>query len=230
VTYHERPSVVPGVVVWQRGARPGPSLARILPDGCMDLIWDGDRLFVAGPDTRARWHPSAPGTSYVGLRFTRGLGPGLLGVPAHKLRDATPPLRDLWPDADARALHEQVAGQPAAALEQWLERRAESWERPSLGPAVFDLAAGGLPVVAMAERLGYGPRQLHRRCLPLFGYGPQHLARVLRLSRALAAARAGEPLGRVAATAGFADQAHLTREVRDLAGTTPVRLLSESAG
>jgi AraC-like DNA-binding protein len=211
VTYHERPSVVPGVVVWQRGARPGPSLARILPDGCMDLIWDGDRLFVAGPDTR-------------------GLGPGLLGVPAHELRDATPPLRDLWPDADARVLHEQVAGQPAAALEQWLERRAESWERPSLGPAVFDLAAGGLPVVAMAERLGYGPRQLHRRCLPLFGYGPQHLARVLRLSRALAAARAGEPLGRVAATAGFADQAHLTREVRDLAGTTPVRLLSESAG
>jgi transcriptional regulator GlxA family with amidase domain len=37
-------------------------------------------------------------------------------------------------------------------------------------------------------------------------------------------------LARVSARTGFADQAHLSREVRDLAGTTPGNLLRELSG
>jgi AraC-like DNA-binding protein len=44
------------------------------------------------------------------------------------------------------------------------------------------------------------------------------------MQRALALARAGTPLATVAATAGYADQAHLAREVKDLAGI-PLRAL-----
>jgi transcriptional regulator GlxA family with amidase domain len=82
----------------------------------------------------------------------------------------------------------------------------------------------------MADWLGLGVRQFHRRCLPLFGYGPQHLTRVLRLGRAVTAASSGMPFAQAAATAGFADQAHLSRDVRDLVGTTPTRLVDELAG
>lgn len=228
MAYHERASAVPGVTVWQRDARPSASPARILPDGCMDLIWDGSRLFVAGPDTRARWHATEPCVGYVGLRFSRGLGPALLGTPADKLRDLTPDLGSLWPNRAARFLSERVAVAPEAALEAWLTNRFARSEAPRIGSVVFELAARETPVAAMADRLGIGARQLHRRCLPLFGYGPQHLARVLRLRRALVAARTGVPLVEVAMTAGFADQAHFSREVRDLAGTTPTRLLGES--
>jgi AraC-like DNA-binding protein len=78
----------------------------------------------------------------------------------------------------------------------------------------------------MAGAVGLSPRQLHRRCSALFGYGPRHLLRVVRLDLALAQARAGAPLARVAHECGYADQAHLTREVRDLAGAPPRRLLS----
>ncbi|WP_285492656.1 hypothetical protein [Actinomadura sp. NBRC 104425] len=41
---------------------------------------------------------------------------------------------------------------------------------------------------------------------------------MLRFQRALARARAGEPLAEVAHGAGYADQAHLAHDVRDLAG------------
>ena len=41
---------------------------------------------------------------------------------------------------------------------------------------------------------GYSARQLHRRLLPVFGYGPQHLARVLRWAGAVVEADGG-PLG-----------------------------------
>jgi AraC-like DNA-binding protein len=80
----------------------------------------------------------------------------------------------------------------------------------------------------MADRLGLSARQFHRRCLPAFGYGPRHLARVLRLGQALDQARAGVPLAMVAADGGYADQAHLSREVRALTGTTASALLRES--
>jgi AraC-like DNA-binding protein len=92
------------------------------------------------------------------------------------------------------------------------------------------MAGTGTPVAAMADRLGLGTRALHRRCLPVFGYGPRRLARVLRLGRSLEAARAGAPLAQVAADCGYVDQAHLSREVRDLTGTTPTRLLQELVG
>ena len=89
------------------------------------------------------------------------------------------------------------------------------------------MAAAGTPVAEMARRTGLSARQLHRRCLPLFGYGPRRLARVLRLGRALEAARQGTSLAQVAANCGYADQAHLSREVRALAGMTPAALLQE---
>ena len=67
--------------------------------------------------------------------------------------------------------------------------------------------------------------RLHRRSLAAFGYGPKMLDRVLRLQRALGLARSGVPFATTAATAGYADQAHLSREVRSLAGV-PLRVLT----
>jgi AraC-like DNA-binding protein len=69
-----------------------------------------------------------------------------------------------------------------------------------------------------------GARQLHRRSRTAFGYGPKTLSRVLRLQRALAVAGEGASYAEVAARSGYADQPHLTREVRALTGLTPGRL------
>lgn len=227
MTYRERASWVPGTVLWRRTVGSAAERARILPDGCLDLLWDGRRLFVAGPDTTARWHESRAGASYVALRFSGGMGPALLGVPADELRDRTPDLDELWPSGEARVLAERVGADPVSALEAWAVERVASHEVDPLGARVLGLAAAGTPVAVMADRVGLSARQLHRRCLPIFGYGPRHLARVLRLGRALDEARTGAPLAQVAADCGYVDQAHLSREVRALAGTTPTGLLRE---
>jgi AraC-like DNA-binding protein len=200
---------------------------RILPDGCVDLIWDGRRLFVAGPDTAARLHRREPDSSYVAMRFTGGLGPRLLGVAADELTDRTPSLDEVWPSAQARRLAEQVAAGPEGRLEAWAIERAAAIEVDPFGPRLADLAGHGASVAAMATALGYGERQLRRRCLDLFGYGPRRLTRILRLTRAVAATRAGLSLAEVAQRCGYADQAHLSREVRELAGTSPAALRGE---
>jgi AraC-like DNA-binding protein len=230
VTYWERPAPVPGAVVWGRVVEPARGRTPILPDGCLDLLWDGNRLFVAGPDATARWVQETPGTSYAALRFSAGTGPSLLGVPADELLDQTLDLEQLWPPGEVRALADRVAADPVAALETWAVERSAPCAVDPLGPRVLAMAKKGTAVAAMADRLGYSPRQLHRRCLPVFGYGPRRLARVLRLGQSLEAARTGVPLAEVAATCGYVDQAHLSREVRALAGTTPTALLQELAG
>ncbi|MEU7392340.1 helix-turn-helix domain-containing protein [Streptomyces tanashiensis] len=220
--YEERPALLDGAVLWTRTAA-GPTAERpVLPDGCMDLIWADGSLLVAGPDTRA-YAPAEFAARYAGIRFAPGDAPGLLGVPAHELRDRRVALGALWGEAEARRLGERIteALDPAAALDALVLRRAAGVFTPDpLLRAVVTRLAAGRPVAETAREAGLGARQLHRRSLDAFGYGPKTLARVLRLQRALALVRAGVPYAEAAVRAGCADQAHLARETRALAGTT----------
>lgn len=163
-----------------------------------------------------------------GVRFPPGTAPGLLGVPARELLDRRVELADLWPIAEVRRLTARVnaAGDPARGLEEVALGRAADTEPPDplLGHVVAALDAGR-PVAATADELGLGARQLHRRCLAAFGYGPKTLARVLRLQRALGLARSGVAYAETSVRAGFADQAHLARDVRELAGVPLTELL-----
>ncbi|MER7046999.1 helix-turn-helix domain-containing protein [Streptomyces jumonjinensis] len=216
--YRERPSALPGAVVWESDG----DGQTVLPDGCLDLLWTPGRLLVAGPDTRA--HRAGGGLRHAGVRFAPGTAPALLGVRADELRDRRVDLADLWGAAKARELAERIdtAADAAAELEAVALRRAAAapWPPdPLLGEVVRRLEAGA-SVAAAAGAVGLGARQLHRRSLAGFGYGPKTLARVLRLQRALALIRQGTPYAAAALAAGCADQAHLARETRELAGTT----------
>lgn len=225
--YRERPSRVDRAVVWNRTASGGET--RILPDGCMDLIWSDGRLFVAGPDTRVHLMVDDPGTTYTGLRFGPGSGPTVLGVPGHALRDQRVALDAIWAPSDARRLAERVADAttPGRVLEQAVEERLrETGPPPRAMIEVARLLRIGRTVGAVADATGLSERQLRRRCLDAFGYGPKTLARVLRMNRAVELARAGVPFVDTAADSGYADQAHLAREVRALAGVSLSRLTS----
>ena len=125
-----------------------------------------------------------------GVRLHAGRGPGLLGVPADELHDRTLPLDAVWGDRRARELTERVAASPRRALAAW----ARSGVPDRFGASVRTLLDRGLSVADVAEATGYSARQLHRRTLPVFGYGPQHLARVLRLGRALRRGRRRSPV------------------------------------
>jgi AraC-like DNA-binding protein len=220
--YRERASILPHVVAWQSATEPGDGPKRILPDGCLDIIWGSGRVFVAGPDTTAQIAPSPPGRRSFALRFGSGTGPGVLGVPASELVDRQVPLEQLWPGADVRRLAE--AADPLAALEAVAAAR---WREPDRSMVALARAArAGMPVGVFADRSGLSARQLQRRSNTSFGYGPKTLHRVFRLQRAVALARAGHSFAGVAADTGYADQAHLAREVRALAGVPLGELVS----
>lgn len=83
-------------------------------------------------------------------------------------------------------------------------------------------------VPAMADAIGLSERQLHRRCVGAFGYGPSTLRRILRLQRFLRLARhpgAPRDLAGLAPRRRYADQPHLARDCRAIAGASPRTLL-----
>ncbi|GAB2796946.1 helix-turn-helix transcriptional regulator [Streptomyces chlorus] len=228
--YSERASRLPDAVVWTNTPT-GTGAGRVLPDGCMDLLWHDGRLLVAGPDTHAHLTEGSASSPWAGIRFHPGTAPALLGVPAHELRDRRPDLTDLWPAAEVRRATARVnaAADPARGLEDLALRRAAEAATPP-DPVLRRVVAAldaGRPVAGTADELGLSARQLHRRSLTAFGYGPKTLARILRLHRALA--RKGTPYAETATRTGYADQAHLTREVRDLTGLPLGELLAASS-
>ncbi len=219
--YRERAARLDRAVVWSRTVAPDAGPVTVFPDGCMDLIWTEGALMVAGPDSRA-FHAAAPrAAEFVGIRFAPGTAPTLLGVPATELLDQRVPLAQLLPERRARELVERVDDAPdrVTALES-IAREFATTNGPA-DPrltAIADSLDAGASVAETAARVGMSARLLHRRSLTAFGYGPKMLARILRFQRALAAVRAGVPAAETAAVTGFADQAHLSREFRDLGG------------
>lgn len=84
-------------------------------------------------------------------------------------------------------------------------------------------ACGAVSVEALAGQVGWSRRHLAVRFRADVGLPPKAVARLLRFERVTALLRAGEGLGLAEAAyeCGYADQAHLNRDFRVFAGTTP---------
>jgi AraC-like DNA-binding protein len=216
----------------------------------------GRELVVAGPATVPVHAALPARTTSVGVRWRPGAGGSGLGLPLDALRDATVPIEALWGRDAAEALSERLADAETTAarlalLQDVVAARqgvgvssvaalhgvaADPLVAAACRAVAADAAAGRITAVGpLADVLAVSERQLLRRFRVAVGYGPRTLARVLRFQRFLAVAWAPadaeqrhdrHDLARLAAELGFADQPHLTRECRRLAGTTPAQLLA----
>lgn len=214
-----------------QGAQATPAL--VLPDACVDLLWDGERLSVAGPDTRAQYAEIAPGGRVQGLRFAPTVAARWLGVPLRALADQRVEVRDLGVRRLA-TLADRLADRDADADAMgWLAARilAEPPPHTDAMRVVHARLSRTQPdtVAQLARDLGLTERTLLRRCDDAFGYGPKVLARILRLQRFLAVRDRCTTLTEAALDAGYYDAAQLAGDARRLTGLTPTQLLAQLA-
>jgi len=230
------PRALPGVVdAFWRHAGPGGTV-RVLPDGCMDFLFDLERgtARVIGAMSTAALVTLPEGTRLFGVRFRPGLAARYLEDPADAFVDLDVPFETV---AGARRafLAERVASAPNDAARCALVTdylcRPDARVRPldpRIARAVHWLrgSPGGGAVRAAALRLGLSERHLERLFAQHVGIGPKLFARVARLERTVALL--GTTLGdqaALAAAAGYADESHLLRDFRQLAGAPPAELL-----
>jgi len=223
-----------GVAGWDR-------TLRVLPDGCADLIWDGDELIVVGAHPGPLRFPVVGDAHNTGLRLRPGTAGVVLGVPMVDLPLEAVRL-DALAGASARRLEDRLraADGDVATQHELLERhvadRIDTGPRAGAAPtldrtvveATRRLRVPTSTVDTVAAGVGLSPRELRRRFLTHVGYGPKALQRVLRFRRfVLHAGDDGASLADLAARSGYADQSHLGRECLRLSGSSPRQLVEQ---
>jgi AraC-like DNA-binding protein len=224
-----------------------------MPDGCADLVWDGSDVFVVGARTETDRFPVSAASRNVGLRLRPGVAGAMAGCRASDLVAGSAPLADLWGRRAAGRLESALAGATGATgatdatgaagddePHLLLERAVASRLRATGGPDPAVVEAGRLlhqpdvTVEGVAAAVGLSGREMRRRFPDHVGYGPKVLQRVLRFQRFLSRAPdlvAGAiSLASAGVEAGYADQSHLGRECRRLAGSSPADLVRRWAG
>jgi len=214
---------------------------RVVPDGCIDLIFVRRGLtetfngFVVGTMTRPTVEDVVGGTQYLGVRFAPGGFTGLFGHPAHQFTDRTVALDDLSLPLMPGERFAESPGIEASfrMLEEGLSRhlvRARS--SPVVGKALDMISAsqGAVTITQLAAAIDYSPRQLLRVFRESVGVGPKAYCRIIRFKTALRALRRRpQPdLLQVALEAGYYDQAHFIHEFNAFYGSSPSAAMSVS--
>lgn len=215
----------------------------VLPDGGTDIVWNrGDEVIdlasgirvLTGTCTIVGTHRTASGmrptgcVDLVGVRLRPGGLFGLVGPELSELDGTVVPAGEvglrLATDV-ARPLNEPVSGQ---TLVNAVEAAPEWRDDPPLRALLRrpEVMTGTTSVAAMAAAAGLSVRQLERRVQRACGHTVKRLLRLRRLDHAMRIRRkaGGNGWATVAASAGFADQAHLSREVLALTGWRPREL------
>lgn len=89
------------------------------------------------------------------------------------------------------------------------------------------VASGGrVRMATIATEIGWSRKHLAARFADQTGLGPKAVARIVRFNRTASLAKRASRTGwaDLAAECGYADQAHLVREFRELAGAAPTEL------
>jgi AraC-like DNA-binding protein len=204
----------------------------VVPDGCIDIVLINDEApMVIGPWTEPFAAPQACGTVILGARFHPGRAPGLLGLPASTLINQSVSLEAVWSKAECaqfvRIIEQEGLPARRAAMElALLDRLAHAGAVDETMSAAIQWLAGHPDgrIEQVSEWIGIGERQLRRRFETAVGYGPKLFQAVLRFQRLLhlsVPVSAPRNLAQLSANVGYADQAHMTREVRRFAGSPP---------
>ena len=156
----------------------------------------------------------------------------ILGLPMAEIANRSVPIETLLGRSGAHLV------QRIGDASDWPERfaivdaaiRARLGEAPDLDAGVawslrrIASSGGNTSIGALAAELGWSHRRLITRYRDAIGVPPKTMARIVRFERVTARLRSGAALAVAATECGYFDQAHLAREVRELAGITPTEL------
>jgi AraC-like DNA-binding protein len=212
---------------------------RILPDACIDIVQiNSEPAILVGPWTESFVARFSPGTMVVGARCHPGQAAALLGLPASELLNCSVALKDVWTSTRGERFERIAENQNLAArlvaMESALLKHLSNAAPMDLVMKAATQWISSHPQGRVDELAGWmdiGKRQLHRRFVASVGYGPKLFQSVLRFQRLLKLcenAKERLSLAETSGEAGYADQAHMTREVQRFAGVTPSALLPSS--
>jgi AraC-like DNA-binding protein len=247
-SYVERPPLpaLAAVVrtVWIQRTGEAAYVQRHLPTGGVEIHFPiGGHPQLVGPLTGPEVEVIPAHTTIVGVRFQPGTAPPLPTV-LDDLVDQRLGLAELWGSTVDRLVEAIARAETPERALMFLQAHLLQEFRSAgrVDPLVREAVQALMPwhpvnIDALATHLALSASQLRRRCLHAVGVSPKVLQRTLRFQGFHALAQAGatasgrrgaDGMAGLAIDAGYADQAHLSRECLRLTGLTPRQLLGDS--
>ncbi|MYM23580.1 helix-turn-helix domain-containing protein [Duganella sp. FT135W] len=228
--------------VWAARAPGFAHAHRVLPDNCVDILWQdaGQPGFAVGMMSSAILVASEQSVRTLAVRFKPGMARLFLATPLHAITDQRADIDLLWgrSDADrlADALWEGDASerQRLAIIERELLRRLRAAIAAATprGAALVQQAlralegsGGALRVEELAAQLSVSRQHLAAQFRQHVGLSPKMFARICRFRAATAAIRTTPTpeWAQLALDCGYFDQSHLIHDFQALTATTPER-------
>ncbi len=211
--YEEKPSSSRFVDVFWHTYDTSDGTYLAAADACWDMIFirsaSDIRVLLSGPSSTITPVPYRAGNRNVGIRFVRGSF--LTHVPATVMVDTTITL----PMTDA--------GSFVLAGHEWTVPTYESVEDFVAGLERRELLSDDPLVMAVLD--GNAPdastRSVQRHVAQATGLTESRIRKIVRARTAAGMLRRGESILDVTHELGYADQAHLTRDLKQLTGYTP---------
>lgn len=234
--YAPHPALAPYVAcVWAARAPGGAHTHRVLPDNCVDILWQdgGQEGFAVGMMSSAILVASERPVRTLAVRFKPGMAGLFLATPLHVLTDQRADIDQLWGRSDAARLADALWTSEAperarlAIIEHELLRRLRAAQPGGAlvqqALAMLDSSGGEVRVEALAARLGVSRQHLAAQFRQHVGLSPKLYARICRFRRATAALKAAPDWAELALACGYFDQSHMIHDFQELAGATPER-------
>jgi len=227
-------------------AAPGDGARTIFPDGRCELIvhlgvpprcWDvidgwhhqSRTLFAAQRVSAVRLEATGP-IDCIGVRLQPAASAVAIAETGARLRDRIVDLARLdqgFSRALGRAARQFADGSDAPMWNLLTRRVAQRDVDPRIAAAVLrvEASAGRARIDTLARAAALSMRGFQVRFRAAVGLTPKEFARITRLQATLRALDGSDAsIAAVATDSGFADQAHVTRELRRVTGFTPARL------
>jgi len=239
--------------VWLlEGPSSGHEWHRVFPDGSIDLVFGfGDRVLrqeatghvvqprasVIGHWSRPLWLKPTGTWRTAGVRLRPEGAFAILSTNLAELSNSCVPLEAFWGHSGRQMVEQLLDVQsPEEALrlfQGFLLKRVATTRRPHPGTvrAVRQILdhRGLISIHRLAQTVGWSERTLERRFAQEVGLSPKLLSQTARFHCLLACVspERKEKWASLAWDCGFADQAHLAREVHRFAGSSPKRLFDK---
>jgi AraC-like DNA-binding protein len=210
-----------------------PENYRVLPDGCIDLLFDNISRpsgVIVGSMTKSVSVTLQPNANYFGVRFRPGGASSFLNISLKEIADTQLKLEDVWRNAYSEFSdvmdNKQVKRQIETVenlLEKQLSNNAIGNRKVQAAITLLNAHDGNYPVNMLSKTLEISRQHLNRIFTEAVGLNLKMFSRIVRLQAALKCARRA-PVNDWALFAlenGYYDQAHFISDFKDLTGVTP---------
>jgi AraC-like DNA-binding protein len=240
--YSPHPALAAHVAcVWAARAPAGTHTHRVLPDNCVDILWQdgGQPGFAVGMMSSAILVTSEQPVWTLAVRFKPGMAGAFLHTPMQEITDQRADIDLLWGRSDADRLADALWTSEApprarlALIERELLRRLQAASALPAGAAMLaqqaltalEESGGEVRVEALAAQLGVSRQHLAAQFRQHVGLSPKLFARICRFRKATAAIKAAPSpdWSQLALECGYFDQSHLIHDFQEFSGSAPER-------